>query len=495
MRAAAGHQRRAGRSGPGRCRPARRRRRAGSAPARPPAAPGRRPAARRPPVPARPGRRRRCRGCVASRRASTCTYSSRKPAAATQSAPVAAPAELGQRRAARCPARPRAAAGRAARRRTPGSARACAQRRRPADRAASARVEHLADHRVLLGAGEQPGRRLARARPRPRRSSPKAYAGKVRTTGSDMVRAVRLSRPIRASIRLRSAAAASPAERQHQDLVRVDALGDPGGHRLDQRRRLAGARPADHEQRAGPVGHDRQLRRVEGDGGGGLAIRAPARAGSGAAADGSAVTDPSPSTPPPQPRVPCNHAPPTTHGSGVSFMTPPPHPPPRDHEPRVMIGAVSTPQLHDRRDLGGAAAAFVGGGLRCSRSVTAGAPSRSGRVDVVQHFHGFCCLARPGTQQNPPPPSRRSRTIQRDWRSTNVETSLIHDYPCHGKPPRTNGRELISESRPLVLDRGGGRTARNAAGAARPAPNERRGSPMANPDHEVGVMIAPKGCG
>ena len=151
------------------------------------------------------------------------------------------------------------------------------------------------------------------------RSRPNAYAGKVRTTGSDVV--ARSCNP--ADPRLDPVAQGGrgpPAEGQHQDVGRVDPLGHPGGDALDQRGRLARARSADHEQRP-------------------LAVRrppppGPGRAGAarseypaqpdepgGSAAAGSGPPSLAPS-PPPRPQ--CNHAPPTearTDADRVSLLS------------------------------------------------------------------------------------------------------------------------------------------------------------------------------
>ena len=166
-----------------------------AAPARRRAGSARRPAAPPPPGPARPGRRRRCRGCSRHAGRAPRTYSGRKPAAATQSGRPSA----GRARpacAARCRARPRAAAGRAARRRRRGLRTALCS---PAGHRVGGvrRVEHVADDGVLLGTGEQPRRRLCRARQRLGAAARTRTPANVRTTGSAMVAR---PRPMRASM-------------------------------------------------------------------------------------------------------------------------------------------------------------------------------------------------------------------------------------------------------------------------------------------------------
>ena len=94
-----------------------------------------------------------------------------------------------------------------------------------------------------------------------RRSSPKAYAGKVRTSGSRSTRWP--SCAIRRLDALAQRGGAPAAEGQHQDAFRVDPLGDPGGDRLDQRAGLAGAGTAEHQHRPVGVRDDLGLHRID----------------------------------------------------------------------------------------------------------------------------------------------------------------------------------------------------------------------------------------
>ncbi|GIJ35605.1 hypothetical protein Vse01_47530 [Micromonospora sediminimaris] len=53
------------------------------------------------------------------------------------------------------------------------------------------------------------------------------------------------------------------AEGEHQNPLRVDTLGHPGGDRLDEGPGLTRARPAHHEHRTGSVRDDLRLPRID----------------------------------------------------------------------------------------------------------------------------------------------------------------------------------------------------------------------------------------
>ena len=72
-----------------------------------------------------------------------------------------------------------------------------------------------------------------------------------------------VARPSRAVMRVAQLGGGPAAEGQHQDLLGVGAGLDPGDHRLDDRRGLAGARPGQHQQRAAGVVDDPPLGVVE----------------------------------------------------------------------------------------------------------------------------------------------------------------------------------------------------------------------------------------
>jgi hypothetical protein len=131
--------------------------------------------------------------------------------------------------------------------------------------AASGASSHLADHRVLLGAGQQPGVPVRRARQRRVGATEGVRRKMSAQPGSDMVDRPVLTRasPILASIRSRSAAAArrpNVSTRMWSGSTPSATLSD---HRLDQRGRLAGARATEHQQRPGLVRHDGLLVRGE----------------------------------------------------------------------------------------------------------------------------------------------------------------------------------------------------------------------------------------
>ena len=99
-----------------------------------------------------------------------------------------------------------------------------------------------------------------RARPRPGGAGRTRTPWKVRTSGSAVTRAGAAGDAGLDPVAQRGGAAA--AERQHQDPLRVDALGHPRGDRLDQRRGLAGAGTAEHQHRPVGVRHDLDLARI-----------------------------------------------------------------------------------------------------------------------------------------------------------------------------------------------------------------------------------------
>ena len=123
--------------------------------------------------------------------------------------------------------------------------------------------QQLADHQVLLGRGEQARRWVTELGGGPPQDAEGVgVEGAHQWFRGDVLRHPGLD-PVAQPGR------AAPAERQHQDLVGRNPLGDPGRDRLHQRRRLAGAGPAEHQQGTVAVVGDRCLRRVERDRSGG----------------------------------------------------------------------------------------------------------------------------------------------------------------------------------------------------------------------------------
>jgi hypothetical protein len=116
--------------------------------------------------------------------------------------------------------------------------------------------EQVTDDEVLLRAGQQargrfaPQRRLAPQHPERvgvERAGQRLLGGAAEPGGH-------------AGAQLGGGA---PAEGQHEHLLGIGAGLDPGHHRLDHGRGLAGARPGQHQQRAAPVVDDPPLRLVE----------------------------------------------------------------------------------------------------------------------------------------------------------------------------------------------------------------------------------------
>ena len=140
----------------------------------------------------------------------------------------------------------------------PGGAERGRQTGGPADRSLLLRVpaQQLGDDGVLLGRGEQPRRRVA-----PQQRGPAEHAVGVGVEGAGQ----RLADGLRDAGRDAGAqfGGGLAAERQDEDLLGVDPGLDACGHRLDDRGRLAGAGPREHEQRATGMVDDRLLRRVE----------------------------------------------------------------------------------------------------------------------------------------------------------------------------------------------------------------------------------------
>jgi hypothetical protein len=128
--------------------------------------------------------------------------------------------------------------------------------------------QQLADHQILLGRGEQPGRRVAQLG-----RGPPQDAVRVGGEGADhgLGAYVRRDPGFEA---VAEPARAAPAERQDQELVGRHPLGHPRGQRLDQHGGLAGAGAAEHEQGTVTVRRHRPLRLVERDRGGGRRRRA-----------------------------------------------------------------------------------------------------------------------------------------------------------------------------------------------------------------------------
>ncbi|GAA3275823.1 hypothetical protein GCM10020218_023130 [Dactylosporangium vinaceum] len=126
--------------------------------------------------------------------------------------------------------------------------------------------QQLPDHQVLLGAGQQ-----ARGALPPFDSGSPEQAEGVPVKGPDhrLGRRAQPARPAQPPLDpVAQPHRAAPAEREHEDLLRVGALGHPLRDRLDERARLAGAGPADDEQRPAGVLHDEPLPGVREDRGG-----------------------------------------------------------------------------------------------------------------------------------------------------------------------------------------------------------------------------------
>ncbi len=118
-------------------------------------------------------------------------------------------------------------------------------------------AKEVADQQVLLGAGQQPGRRLAAHHGLTPQQPERVGMERPGQRLADRARQPR-GDPV-AEFRRGPA-----AEREDQDLLRVDAVAlDPVDDRLHQRRGLPGARPGEHEQRPAAVFDHLALRGVE----------------------------------------------------------------------------------------------------------------------------------------------------------------------------------------------------------------------------------------
>ena len=190
-------------------------------------------------------------------KAVTASYCSWNAAAGTQCSRPGLPAPGGQSRGIDAPlgraeqqfAELGAEAGRGERRREGG---------RPADRALLLDVptQELGHDGVLLGRGEQAGRRVATQQ---RRAAQHAVGVGVEGAGQRLADgAGDPAGDPRAEL-----GGGLAAEGQDEDLLRVDAGVDPRRDRLDDRRRLPRAGAGEHEQRAARMVDDGLLRGVQ----------------------------------------------------------------------------------------------------------------------------------------------------------------------------------------------------------------------------------------